>query len=213
MGHVHCSNWMCIKASRLLLCDHNCVASKHNASDIWPQKVLVSILLHVMISLWFVNLPTARSTPPEGGRLTPATLSANQEILEYLAPHLQMYLHPMALLPYLQRHALVDSSDVDYICNPHRTDDDRRWRILRHAPYKDPGAFSRFVQCLAEENVHPGHKYLARRLHEAMERKRTNPFSELIMYSCIDGQIHDLHFWRCNTLSAIYNTYYYYYYC
>ena len=83
---------------------------------------------------------------------------------------------------------------------------------MRHAPYKDPGAFSRFVQCLSEENVHPGHKYLARRLHEAMERKRTNPFSELIIYHCIDAQIHDLHFWRCNTLSAIYNTYYYYYY-
>lgn len=37
------------------------------------------------------------------------------------------------------------------------------------------------MQCLSEENVHPGHKYLARRLHEAMERKRTNPFSELII--------------------------------
>ena len=44
-------------------------------------------------------------------------------------------------------------------------------------------------------------------LQQHHQGKRTNPFSELIMYSCIDGHLHDLHlhdlhFWRVTHLLA-----------
>lgn len=85
---------------------------------------------------------------------------------------------PLTLYPYLQSHGLITHEDVDYIINPHRTDRERRSRVLITAPYKEPNAFERFLQSLSEEPDHAGHKYLARRLREALEKKRMNPYSE-----------------------------------
>ncbi len=107
----------------------------------------------------------------------PAASPLQEEVLDYLMPQLMQYMNPQALLPYLQRHRLVTGEDVDYICNPLRTDLERRQRIVAKAPYRDPDAFDRFVQCLEEEPQHTGHKYLTRRLREAVQKKRQSPFS------------------------------------
>ena len=77
----------------------------------------------------------------------------------------------MALLPYLQYHALVSPADVDYICNPHWTVVNKRMRILECVSSEGPDGLERFVQCLSEGTEHAGHAYLAGRLREAMEER------------------------------------------
>lgn len=99
-------------------------------------------------------------------------------MFEYFAPQLMQHMDPMSLHPYLLRHGLVSREDVDYICNPHRTDRERRSRILHAVPYTDPQAFQYFLQSLSEEPDHAGHKYLAKSLREALEKKRQNPYSK-----------------------------------
>ena len=85
----------------------------------------------------------------------------------------------MKLFPYLQHNSLLSNDDVDYICNPRRTENERRRRIIISAPCRDPDAFDRFVECLSVEHSHSGHAYLARRMREAIEKKRENPFSKI----------------------------------
>ncbi len=116
--------------------------------------------------------------------LVPAASPLQEEVLDYLMPQLMQYMNPQALLPYLQRNSLVSEEDIDYICNPLRTDLERRQRIITRSPYRDPEAFDRFVLCLAEEPEHTGHKYLTRRLREAIQRKRQSPFSKCL------GKVH-----------------------
>ena len=65
---------------------------------------------------------------------------------------------------------------MKYLTNAHRTDKEKRRRILACAPSND---FDRFVECLFAEKNDSGHVYLTRRLREAIEKKRNNPFSEL----------------------------------
>ena len=47
------------------------------------------------------------------------------------------------------------------------------------APCHDHNAFDRFVDCLSIEHSHSGHAYLAKRIREAIKRKRENPFSKI----------------------------------
>ena len=104
--------------------------------------------------------------------------AAEQEIVDYLSPQLMQYMSPLELLPYLCQHTLLSQEDVDFICNPARTENERRRRVMSVSPYRGPDAFDRFMVCLATDRSHSGHAYLARRLHEARERKRENPFSK-----------------------------------
>ena len=125
-------------------------------------------MLAITILLLHTGLPS----------LVHATSPSNDEVLQHLMPQLMQYMDPKSLLPYLQKYSLVSQDDVDYIMNPLRTEDERRQRIVTRSPIRDPEAFDRFVKCLAEEPEHTGHKYLTRRLREAIERKRQHPFSK-----------------------------------
>ena len=92
---------------------------------------------------------------------------------------------PIDLLPHLKRQNLLSDSDIDYIYNPKNQERDKIKRILFTAPGKDSGAFDRFVECFEADSNHTSHVYLARRLREAIERKRLYPFSK----SLIKGEL------------------------
>lgn len=98
----------------------------------------------------------------------------------FFAPNLQN-IDSLKLFPYLQRSSLLSIDDVDYISNPKRTENERRKRIIVSAPCRDPDAFDRFLDCLSVERNHSGHAYLAKRMREAIKRKRENPFSKMGM--------------------------------
>lgn len=85
---------------------------------------------------------------------------------------------PIDLLPHLQRLNLLADDDIDYVYNPQNSEKDKIKRILRTAPGKDGDAFERFVECFEADSHHKHHAYLARRLREAIEKKRHYPFSE-----------------------------------
>ena len=112
-------------------------------------------------------------TPRKGSQhnsdqLTQATC---KEILDHLTPEFQEHMDPMALLPYLQCHALVSLADVDYIRNPHWIVVNRTLRILECVSSRGPDTLKRFVQCLSESTENVGHAYLAGRLHKAMKER------------------------------------------
>ena len=85
------------------------------------------------------------------------------------------------LLPLLKQHTLLNEDDIVYIQSPNRSEKERRQRILNAAPFSGPGAFERFIECLGRETKHSGHAYLARRMGEALDRKKENPFSEFLV--------------------------------
>ena len=85
------------------------------------------------------------------------------------------YLNPVVLVPVLTQHNLLTNEDLKFLSHPLKTDKERRRRILSSAPVID---FDLFVECISSEKSDSGHVYLARRLREAFEKKRNNPFSE-----------------------------------
>lgn len=93
------------------------------------------------------------------------------------------HIDSIKLFPYLQHNSLLSDDDMEYICNPRRTENERRRRIIISAPCRDPDAFDRFVDCLSVEHSHPGHTFLAKRMREAIKKKRENPFSETLLIS------------------------------
>ena len=90
------------------------------------------------------------------------------------------HIDSIKLFPYLQRNSLLSDDDMEYICNPRRTENERRRRIIISAPCRDPDAFDRFVDCLSVERSHPGHTFLSKRMREAIKKKRENPFSKTL---------------------------------
>lgn len=95
------------------------------------------------------------------------------------------HIDSIKLFPYLQHNSLLSDDDMEYICNPRRTENERRRRIIISAPCRDPDAFDRFVDCLSVEHSHPGHTFLAKRMREAIKKKRENPFSETLIYNTL----------------------------
>ena len=93
------------------------------------------------------------------------------------------HIDSIKLFPYLQHNSLLSDDDMEYICNPRRTENERRRRIIISAPCQDPDAFDRFIDCLSVEHSHPGHTFLAKRMREAIKKKRENPFSEILLIS------------------------------
>ena len=81
-------------------------------------------------------------------------------------PALLEGIDPLILLPYLHKHHLVSRDDADEISHPNRTKLQRNLRIIYSAPYKDSGAFGRFVTSLEEAEEHPCHRELAKLLQE-----------------------------------------------
>lgn len=92
-------------------------------------------------------------------------------------------MNPAELLPHLKERNLLSDEDIKYLISPH-TEKEKRRRILACAPSCD---FNLFVESIFSEKNDSGHIYLSRRLREAIEKKRNNPFSELIiMFSYIE---------------------------
>lgn len=83
----------------------------------------------------------------------------------------------MDLLPHLQRFNLLSDDEIDYIYNPKHSEKDKVKKILRSAPSKHGDAFDLFVECFEADKEHQAHLYLAKRLREAVEKKRLYPFS------------------------------------
>ena len=118
------------------------------------------------------------------------------------------HIDSIKLFPYLQHNSLLSDDDMEYICNPRRTENERRRRIIISAPCRDPDAFDRFVDCLSVEHSHPGHTFLAKRMKEAIKKKRENPFSEALLISydqsspfCMSLKILSLNLFPNNLLS------------
>lgn len=84
----------------------------------------------------------------------------------------------MDLLPHLQRHDLLSDDEIDYIYDPSHSDRDKIKKILLTAPTKNADAFDSFAECLEADSSHKPHVYLAKRLREAIEKKRLYPFSK-----------------------------------
>ena len=85
----------------------------------------------------------------------------------------------MDLLPHLQRHNLLSDDEIDYIYDPSHSERDKIKKILLTAPSKNADAFDSFAECLEADGSHKAHVYLAKRLREAIEKKRLYPFSKL----------------------------------
>lgn len=112
------------------------------------------------------------TTPHRSRRKTDQLAQATaKQILKNLTPAFRQHMDPMALLSYLQHHALVGPADVDYIHSRHCTVVNKRMRILQCVSSKGPDGLKQFVQCLSEGTEHAGHTYLAEILHEAMEER------------------------------------------
>ena len=90
-----------------------------------------------------------------------------REVLDKLMPELVQYTNPLILLPYLQRHRLVNPDDAERINQPIKIDRERTQIIVDNVA-KNPDGLYDFVQCLQEEPDHPGHSYLATRLWDAI---------------------------------------------
>lgn len=83
----------------------------------------------------------------------------------------------MDLLPHLVRLKLLIDEDIDYLYNPKNREQDKIKRIIS-ASTQDANALERFADCLEADSNHKAHTHLAKRLREAMERKRLYPFSK-----------------------------------
>ena len=75
-------------------------------------------------------------------------------------------------------HFYTQQTLLDYIRSPHRSDEERKDRILSAILLQEGDSIDRLVDCLLQETSHSGHKYLARRLREAVEKKQQHPDSE-----------------------------------
>lgn len=131
-----------------------------------------------------IAVPTPRKrSQHKSDQLTQAT---GKEILDRLTPEFQEHMDPVALLPYLQCHALVSLADVDYIHNPHWTVVNRTLRILECVSSRGPDALKQFVQCLSESTENVGHAYLAGRLHKAMKERWYEAHMDIEMIDQVD---------------------------
>lgn len=85
---------------------------------------------------------------------------------------------PLDLLPHLKRFNLLSDDEIDYIYDPKNSVKDKVKKILLNAPSKNGNSFDVFVECFEADSSHQGHMYLAKRLRDAIERKRLYPFSK-----------------------------------
>ncbi len=83
----------------------------------------------------------------------------------------------MVIVPLLSQYNLLNGDDLKYLSHPFRTEKEKKKRILASAPATD---FELFVEVISSEKTDSGHVYLARRVREALEKKRSNPFSKLV---------------------------------
>ncbi|XP_064390018.1 mucin-2-like isoform X3 [Halichondria panicea] len=114
------------------------------------------------------------SISSQESQLNHSMSSANQDILNYLRPQLMQYLNPVVIIPLLSQYNLLKGDDLKYLSHPFRTEKEKKKRIIASAPATD---FELFVEAISSEKTDSGHVYLARRIREALEKKRSNPFS------------------------------------
>ena len=62
-----------------------------------------------------------------------------------------------------------------YIGSAQRSDEEKKERLLSALAVQETDSMERLVECLVEEKTHSGHRHLARRLREALEKKRQHP--------------------------------------
>lgn len=67
---------------------------------------------------------------------------------------------------------------TDFINSPKTSDELRKQRILTALAVQDGDIVDRLVDCLSNDMVYSNHRYIARRLREAMDKKRRHPDSE-----------------------------------
>jgi hypothetical protein len=71
------------------------------------------------------------------------------------------------LLPYLMAKELLDRDITDILMNEYRTNLDKGLKFyLSTLPSKGSTAYSRFYQCLLEEEEHSGHRTLLELLNK-----------------------------------------------
>jgi CHAD domain-containing protein len=66
-----------------------------------------------------------------------------------------------------------------YISSPQQSDEDKKERVLCALVVQEEDAVERLVECLAGDSAHSTHRYMARKLREALEKKRQHPECEL----------------------------------
>ena len=120
------------------------------------------------------------------------TAMSEREVLDKLMPELVQYTNPLILLPYLQRHRLVNPDDAERIIQPAKIDRERTQIIVDNV-VKNPEGLHDFIQCLQEEPDHPGHSYLATRLRCAItdsnQQRKEKTFGTLWLWKCVTTHI------------------------
>ena len=92
---------------------------------------------------------------------------------------LQLLLNLSALVPHLKKYSLVTLSELDYLSRGHMEPSETIQQFLRILDTKGGTAHCLFLQCLAEENTHPGHAEIKDVLTKALgeEKQGKSPFS------------------------------------
>jgi hypothetical protein len=85
------------------------------------------------------------------------------------------FLNPTLVLPHLMNHSLLTEEDADYISSPKQSDEEKKERILCALAVQDADVVERLVECLARDSVYSNHRYIARKLRDAMDMKRKHP--------------------------------------
>ena len=87
------------------------------------------------------------------------------------------------LYTYVRHYALYNDIILwylssAYISSPQRTDEERKEKILCALAIQDADVTERLVECLAGDSAYSNHRYMARKLREAIERKKQHPECE-----------------------------------
>ena len=64
---------------------------------------------------------------------------------------------------------------TDYVSSPKQSDEEKKERILCALAVQDADVVERLTECLAKDSVYSNHRYMARKLREAIDMKRKHP--------------------------------------
>ncbi|CAI8041244.1 Ankyrin-1 [Geodia barretti] len=104
----------------------------------------------------------------ENGSESPGPETPHQRIFRQHHPDLRQYLNTSSILPYLSRHSLVTSDQLEELTLPVLTNTRKVDLLLSWLPRSTVDFLEKFVICLNEANDHLAHAELAGKLQTAM---------------------------------------------
>ena len=92
-----------------------------------------------------------------------------ERIFRQLHPDLRRYVNASSILPYLSRHSLINSTQLEELTLPVLTNTKKVDLLLNWLPKSTADFLDKFVQCLKEASDHLAHAELAAKLEAEME--------------------------------------------